>query len=124
MTQEISTTQDGEREADLCVSKVREKSVSEPTGAGMPTLEGDVENGLTRTQSEAPYSIFSTSTKAFIVFMVSISALISPLAATIYYPALNPLAEQLHVSNSAITLSITTFMVRSLPKTIYSDIIN
>jgi hypothetical protein len=67
---------------------------------------------LSRVSSEAPYTIFSRSTRVFILFMVAVSALISPFAATLYYPALNPLAEQLHVSSSLINLSITTYMVR------------
>jgi hypothetical protein len=57
------------------------------------------------------YSVFSKSAKRFIVFMVSVSALISPLAATLYLPALTPLAEQLNVSDSLINLTITSYMV-------------
>lgn len=66
---------------------------------------------LSKTPSGPPYTIFSKRTRIFIVFMVAVSALISPFAATLYYPALNPLAEQLKVSSSKINLSITTYMV-------------
>lgn len=66
---------------------------------------------LSKTASGPPYTIFDRRTRIFIVFMVAVSALISPFAATLYYPALNPLAEQLGVSNSKINLSITTYMV-------------
>lgn len=119
MTQEITTSPDTSRGTGLCVEKVLSRSAEESTPDGLtpptPADENEAENGLARVQSEAPYSIFSATTKIFIIFMVSISALISPLAATCYYPALNPLAAQLHVSNSAITLSITTYMVRASP---------
>jgi hypothetical protein len=61
--------------------------------------------------SGPPHSIFSRRTKLFIVLAVSVSALISPFAATLFYPALNVLAEQLNVSASLVNLSITTYMV-------------
>jgi hypothetical protein len=76
-------------------------------------------NSLSRIVSGPPYSIFSTKTKVFIVVMVSISALVSPFAATLFYPALNILADQLHVSESLITLSVTTYMVSSIYATLY-----
>jgi hypothetical protein len=65
---------------------------------------------------EEAYSIYSKNAKRFIIFMVSVSALISPLAATLYLPALNPLAKQLNVSNSLINLTITSYMVSDLPQ--------
>jgi hypothetical protein len=69
------------------------------------------EDPLTRVISGPPYSIFSKSTKIFIVFLVSLSALVSPFAATLFYPALNAVAQQLNVSQSLVNLSITTYMV-------------
>ncbi|KAF2264285.1 MFS general substrate transporter [Lojkania enalia] len=44
------------------------------------------------------------------VFIAAFAALFSPFSSTIYYPALQPLAQELHVSNSLITLTITTFL--------------
>lgn len=61
--------------------------------------------------SDAPYSIFSEPIKITVIITSSFAALISPISASIYYPALNPLAADLHVSLSAITLTITTYMV-------------
>jgi hypothetical protein len=61
--------------------------------------------------SGPPHSIFSKRTKLLIVLAVSVSALISPFAATLFYPALNVLAKQLNVSASLVNLSITTYMV-------------
>ncbi|EMC95464.1 hypothetical protein BAUCODRAFT_40468, partial [Baudoinia panamericana UAMH 10762] len=58
-----------------------------------------------------PYSIFSHKAKMFIVVAVSISSLISPFGATTFYPALNVLAEDLHVTPSLINLSLTTYMI-------------
>ncbi|KAF2464392.1 MFS general substrate transporter [Lindgomyces ingoldianus] len=61
--------------------------------------------------SEPPYSIFSTKMKMWIIFLVSISALISPFGATTFYPALNVLAEKLDVSPAMVNISLTTYMI-------------
>ncbi|KAK5111990.1 hypothetical protein LTR62_004524 [Meristemomyces frigidus] len=66
---------------------------------------------LVRTLSTAPYSIFTPKTKLFIVFIVSISSLISPLGASTFYPALDVLAQDLHVTPTLINLSLTTYMI-------------
>lgn len=66
---------------------------------------------LTRTISGPPYTIFSRRTKMFIVLAVSISGLISPFGAVTFYPVLNVLARQLHVSPADINLGLTTYMV-------------
>ncbi|KAF2002539.1 MFS general substrate transporter [Amniculicola lignicola CBS 123094] len=63
------------------------------------------------SSQEIPYTIFTTAEKRFMAFVISFAALFSPLSSTIYLPALNPLANDLHVSPSKINLSITTFMI-------------
>jgi uncharacterized membrane protein len=75
-------------------------------------MQGD---SLARIASGPPYSIFSKPAKIFIVFLVSLSALVSPFAATLFYPALNVLAKQLNVTQSMVNLSITTYMVCDPP---------
>ncbi|KAL9102337.1 MAG: hypothetical protein Q9163_002518 [Psora crenata] len=62
-------------------------------------------------EGEPPFSIFSAREKRFIVIVASIAALFSPLSANIYYPALNTLAKDLHVSLSKINLTITTYLI-------------
>jgi hypothetical protein len=67
-----------------------------------------------RPQADStPYSIFTLNEKRFMVFIVTFAALFSPVSATIYYPALGPLAAELQVSDSSINLTITTFMVNT-----------
>lgn len=60
-----------------------------------------------------PYTTFSEKDKIFTVIIASFAALISPISASIYYPALNPLAADLHVQVSTINLTITVYMVSS-----------
>ena len=103
-------------------SCVKEMSIESPRQASSssrssnpkilePEANDDDLEKLDRIPSEAPYTIFDSRTKAFITFTVSMAALISPFAATLYYPSLNPLAKALHVTPSLINLSITTYMV-------------
>ncbi|KAF2734859.1 MFS general substrate transporter [Polyplosphaeria fusca] len=65
----------------------------------------------TSSQPEIPYSIFTLNEKRFMVFIATFAALFSPVASTIYYPALQPIADRLHVSSSLINLSITTYNI-------------
>jgi hypothetical protein len=60
---------------------------------------------------EPPFSVFSIAEKRFIVIIASLAALFSPLSANIYYPALNTLSADLHVSLSEINFTITTYLV-------------
>jgi len=60
------------------------------------------------------YSIYQGKAKILIVLTASISGFFSPLSANIYLPALNTLADQLHVSNTLINLTVTTYMVRGV----------
>jgi hypothetical protein len=92
----------------------KNEGFKEPEITAERQQEGCDVNSLSRVVSGPPYSIFSTKAKIFIVVMVSISALVSPFAATLFYPALNILADELHVSESLITLSITTYMVSNI----------
>lgn len=59
-----------------------------------------------------PHSIYTTNQKRAIILAASVAAFFSPLSANIYLPALNTLAKDLRVSNSLITLTVTTYLVR------------
>lgn len=65
---------------------------------------------LQRT-TNVPFSAFSSLSKYLITIMASIASLISPMSSNIYLTALNPIAEDLHVSDSKVNFTITTFMV-------------
>ncbi|EDU50639.1 conserved hypothetical protein [Pyrenophora tritici-repentis Pt-1C-BFP] len=70
-----------------------------------------VQPGLQRTLSEPPYSVFSKGMKTWIIFLVSISSLISPFGASMFLPALNVLSDVLHITPSQVNISITTYMI-------------
>ncbi|KAF2087259.1 MFS general substrate transporter [Saccharata proteae CBS 121410] len=62
-------------------------------------------------QSPVRHSVFTPRQKAFIVTIASIAALFSPLTANIYFPALNRVANDLHVSTEQINLTVTAYMI-------------
>ena len=60
------------------------------------------------------YSIFTTAQKKAIVLTASLCAFFSPTTGSIYYPALNVISHDLHVSNTAVNLTVTTYLVSFL----------
>ncbi len=88
---------------------VDEDKADSQTEPGNPSQEQEEQQ-----PPEPPFSIFSPSERRFIVSVASLAALFSPLSANIYYPALNTLSEDLHVSLSKINLTITTYLVWQL----------
>lgn len=66
------------------------------------------------TQGSIPpqFSAFTSISKYLITIMASIASLISTMSSNIYLTALNPIAEDLHVSDSMVNFTITTYMVR------------
>ncbi|KAI9748644.1 MAG: putative DNA helicase ino80, partial [Chaenotheca gracillima] len=60
-----------------------------------------------------PHSAFSKRRKRYIIVLVAIAAVFSPLSSFIYYPAIQTLAGDLRVSIEKINLGITTYMVVS-----------
>jgi multidrug resistance protein len=84
----------------------------------------DVEPGLavSRTVSGPAYSAFPRGTKLWITSMIVVASFISPVTANIYFPALNPIAEDLNVSIGLINLTLTTYMIfQGLAPTLFGD---
>ncbi|RFN43372.1 hypothetical protein FIE12Z_12402 [Fusarium flagelliforme] len=82
---------------------------------------GDAEN-MTRVSSGPPYSTFSKNTKRWILALVTAASFVSPMTANIYFPALNPIADDLNISISLINLTLTSYMIfQGLSPTIFGD---
>ncbi|KAI0114393.1 major facilitator superfamily domain-containing protein [Nemania sp. FL0031] len=72
----------------------------------------DVEPSSERpVSSGAIYSIFTVTEKRAIVFAAAAGAFFSPLSAQIYFPALDALSRDLHVSVTEVNLTVTTYMI-------------
>ena len=63
------------------------------------------------TAQEQLHSAFSTRTKVFVVIMAAVASVFSPLASTIYLPALNTLAANYHVTSASINLTVTIYII-------------
>lgn len=63
------------------------------------------------SNNESPYCVLSERAKISIMLAASFAGLISPMSGSIYYPALPTLAEDMHVSNTLINLTVTTYLV-------------
>ncbi|KAI0485177.1 MFS general substrate transporter [Xylariaceae sp. FL0804] len=61
--------------------------------------------------STESWSIWSSGQKKAIIMAASFASLLSPLSGQIYFPALDAIARDLHVTDSMVNLSITTFLV-------------
>lgn len=102
--------------------------LSSSKSPGIPLEEkdqdgGDLEAARTASTTGTLYSVFSKPKKRFIVFMAATAGFFSPLSANIYLPALNPIAADLGVSSSSITLTLTTYMIfQGLAPTVMGDL--
>lgn len=66
---------------------------------------------LPENEEAACHSVFPKGTRIFIVTMAAVCGVVSPLSGNIFYPALNPLSADLHVNQSLINVSLTTYMI-------------
>ena len=82
-----------------------------PTAQDELPPEAPVQTTTTMSTIGPVHSVFTTNQKRFIVFMSSWAGFFSPVSGNIYFPALNSLARDLHVSNSIINLTLTSYMV-------------
>ncbi|KAJ2326885.1 hypothetical protein IWW51_002046 [Coemansia sp. RSA 2702] len=60
---------------------------------------------------ELPYSPFSAKTRAMIVIITALTGLVSPLSANMYYPSITKVRDDLHTTQSAITWTITAYVI-------------
>ncbi|KAH9893007.1 putative major facilitator superfamily transporter [Xylariomycetidae sp. FL2044] len=65
----------------------------------------DVQNG------EQAYSVFTKKQKQAIVLMVALAGFFSPFSAFIYFPAIEYISDDLHVSIQLINLTITLYLI-------------
>lgn len=98
---------EGVKEVDDMESKDTNGNINS-TQTTQAVLEDE---GKVLPTEQADYSSFTKWEKRFIVFFATIGAFFSPFTAQIYFPALTEIAKDLHVSNSKINLTMTTYMV-------------
>ena len=100
-----------------------EKDVLEPDGVlkgaehenGTPNEDPEKVKPAIFDIKEKPWSVWTPRQVKMIIVVASFASLLSPLSGQIYFPALNSIAADLHVSDSLVNLSITTYLVSLLP---------
>lgn len=94
-----------------------------PTTLSATPVDVGVLEDMLRVTSGPPYSAFSKPMKRWILALATTASFVSPMTANIYFPALNPIAEDLGVSISLINISLTTYMIfQALSPTIFGDL--
>ena len=66
------------------------------------------------TSTTEKFSIYTVRQKKMIIIAGSFAAFFSPVSSNIYFPALNTIAKDLHVSLAHINLTVTTYQVRMI----------
>lgn len=90
--------------APSSIPEIESESEKQPDPTMLPPSE------LTKVETQA-FSVFTTNQKRLIVLTASLAGFFSPLSGSIYYPALNTIAEDLGVSSSKANLTVTTYMI-------------
>lgn len=104
-------------------SDVASTSELEDDNKSKAETQRDLE-ALEHTSKNRPiHSAFSSRKRKFIVFMAAFAGFFSPLSANIYFPALNTLSRELHVSSSTINLTLTCYMIfQGLAPSFFGDL--
>jgi multidrug resistance protein len=84
------------------------KDVNRPTTSGEPAVEQVDYSDVLATED---YSVFTVGQKRAIIFAGSFAAWFSPMTGSIYFPALDRIGEDLGVSDSAMSITVTTYLI-------------
>lgn len=57
------------------------------------------------------YSVFTVWQKRWIILAASFASWFSPMTGSIYFPALTEIAQDLHVSSSKVSITVTTYLI-------------
>jgi hypothetical protein len=71
----------------------------------------ETEEGSEPESDGTCYSVLSERDKFLTVSIASLATFLSPVSASIYYPGIEAVARDLHVSNHTINLTVTSFKV-------------
>lgn len=73
-----------------------------------PPIERPDHSNILATED---YSVFTVGQKRAIIFAGSFASWFSPMTGSIYFPALDRIAADLNVSNSAMSITVTTYLI-------------
>ena len=105
VVQEASQGDDGDQRPE------RNESTCQIRRIETPNLPVETPPEKYDEHQETPYTVFNTPTKRGIVCIIALAGFFSPLSANIYFPALNYIGKDLHVSLELMNLTITAYLI-------------
>ncbi|EED18640.1 bicyclomycin resistance protein, putative [Talaromyces stipitatus ATCC 10500] len=78
---------------------------------GNTSITLPIESPYANVVATEDYSVFTKRQKRMMIATASFVSWISPLTGAIYYPAVNQIAADLHVTNSKVALTVTTYLI-------------
>jgi hypothetical protein len=78
------------------------------------SVQDDASNAISDKAVQSLYCILSEKEKVFTICVCSLVTFLGPVAGSMYLPAINSLARDLHVSTAKIYLTLTTYKVESV----------
>lgn len=113
---------DAEKDCSDEEAKQHDQEVQSRSGSvASQTAEQDLEKADEQPtqQHEAlateVYSIFTVPQKRLIILTGSFVSWFSPMSGSIYFPALNQIAQELGVTSAKVNITVTTYLVRRNP---------
>lgn len=84
-----------------------------PNDAGNEKTPGSIEaqQNFSNVVAKEDYSVFTVWQKRWIIIAGSFASWFSPMTGSIYFPALTKIANDLHVSDSKISITVTTYLI-------------
>lgn len=84
-------------------------------GVSVITMGANQETNEVVNETPVPFSILSERHKKWTIAITALVTFLSPVSGSIYFPAINELARDLHVTPEKINLTITAFLVCIFP---------
>lgn len=98
-------------EENIKISSEPDAAPVKPLESGEKGNQNSVSAVERRPSDGGLYSVFTPTQKKLIVFTASLAGFFSPLSGSIYYPALNTIAEDLGITATKVNLTVTTYMI-------------
>ncbi|KAI8244847.1 hypothetical protein K4K55_004098 [Colletotrichum sp. SAR 10_96] len=76
-----------------------------------PFDDSSAEDTLQEQPPEPPYHIFTKRQKWFVIVIIGTAGLFSGLSSNIYFPSLDAISRDLHVSAEMVSLTITSYLI-------------
>ncbi|KAE9578225.1 hypothetical protein CGMCC3_g5845 [Colletotrichum fructicola] len=76
-----------------------------------PFDDSSAEDTLQEQPLEPPYHIFTKRQKWFVIVIIGTAGLFSGLSSNIYFPSLDAISRDLHVSAEMVSLTITSYLI-------------